>query len=181
MKNSFYTFQYKDIPYLKKDFKTRLLFSALFLAVFVWQLFSLLLKKENNDISILELVICVVVMVATLLFAMVSFSYFVKSFSDCKKVRSKIPAYTSVVNTSKPTKNGFITMYLKVSKIIAVLSAILLLCVVTYSVLTFVYYETVSFYLPLLAVIVISGFNGAYHIESQIYIMQNSQNKNKFI
>jgi len=89
------------------------------------------------------------------------------------KMNGKCVSSVQVLIRTK--KRSFIWLYKLLIQILSVATALVLIAVITYSILQVSYYSTVSFYIPLLLLICISGFNSIYHIKDEMHIQNTVQ------
>ncbi len=168
-----YEYQHKDIPMVKKDMKLRLVFSILFLGIFAWQVLNLLMAKMSGSLSRLEIIVGTVTLVFCLMYTIVAIMFAVQDFKIIKNVNKTGRSIRYVTLFSANDKSSFIRMYTLISDIITIIMLLILASSVTYSTLHYIYYETISYYLPALVMLTLSGFNGVWHMNNEITLMKN--------
>lgn len=167
-----FEYQHKDIPFLKKDIVFRTVFAALFFSVFVWQLITLLINVLNNNIHLGITISSTIVLLICLLFTMISLLYALKELRIVSAIRTRGKCVSSVDILHNLRKDSFIKLYSIVTEILAVATSLVLVCAVTYSILEISFYSTVSFYLPLLLTICLTGYFSMFHILNEIKIVK---------
>lgn len=173
-----FEYQHKDIPFLKKDIRYRLIFSALFLLTFCWQLMNIIMAQSANALDKLEIIIGAVTMVFCLMFTCVALLYSMQDIKTINKINRTGKSVKNVTLLSTTKKDSLIRMYAFISDIITIIMLIILASAVTYSVLQYIHSATVSYYLPALAMLTLSGFNGVWHMNNEIKLMKNVQEYN---
>lgn len=168
-----FEYQHKDIPMVKKDMKLRLIFCILFIGTFTWQLGNIIIAKYSNLLSKMEIVIGSVTLVMCLIYTVVAFVFAYQDIKIIRNINKNGRSVRYVTLLSASDKRSFIRLYTLISDIISVVMLLVLVSGVTYSVLHYVYFETVSYYLPLLVMLTLSGFNGVWHMNNEISLMKN--------
>ena len=163
-----------NIPFLKKDVGCRLLFTFVFFGVFVWQFVSLLFNLKAG-LNIGMTVSTVFVLLIALLFAGISIMYALKSMKILSIVKKKGRCTSSVQILFNTSKKGFMKLYSIVTEILSIVCAVVLICTVVYSFLEMAYFSTISYFMPVLAIICFCGFNSVYHINAEIATVKNVQ------
>lgn len=164
----------KDVPTLKKDLRLRITFAALFVVAFFWQIGLLL---TTTEFSTAMLVASAVTMIFSVMFCFTSILYAIKDLKILNKIKVKGKSITTVNFVFNIEKRSFVRLYSFITSITAVVALLLLVACLTYSILSLIYYNTISFYLPAILAFVSWCFNSAYHLKNEIYV---SQNVNKF-
>lgn len=171
-------YQHKDIPFLKKDTIYRMIFMCLFFIIFIWQLISMFTNYFNDTLSTLMLVISVCVLLTSLTLTLTGLFYAFKSINIMNQIRHTGKAVRTISVISNNKKGSFLKIFNILSKFIAFVMLIVLVCGVTYSVLEIIYYSSITFYMPILILFAISGFNSVYHIKIEMATIQNVQEYN---
>lgn len=178
MKTERFEYQNKDLPLLRKDIFMRLLFMGLFMAVFVWAFVNIVVNYMRDELSVIKTIVGVVILVISLLFALISLVYAFRSFNTKQKVVLNGNAVKNITIISNIKKNSFLRIYSFVMQLISIVMLMVLACGITYAVLEYVYFTTLSYYLPILFLVSITGFNSVYHIKAEIKTIQNVQEFN---
>lgn len=160
----------KDTPTIKKDLTLRLLFAALFIGIFIWQF--VLLVQRQAEVSGLMITLSAVTMVFSAMFGFTSLLYAMNALNSLNRIknRGKAVVYTKFVYNID--KRSFLRLYQLITSILAVLALVLLVSCITYSALAYVYYNSISFYLPMISAFVVWCFNSSYHLKNEIFISQ---------
>lgn len=174
-----FEYQNKDVPFLKKDVIFRILFAVLFVAVFVWQIVSLFLQYSKSSLNVAMIISTIIVLLTSLLFALLSILYALKDLRIVSVVNKRGRSIDTVSIMFNTEKKGFLNLYKIINEVLAVLSLLVLIFSLTYSVLEFYYFSAVSYYMPVLLLIVVSGFNASYHLNTEIATIQTVQEFNK--
>lgn len=162
----------KDVPFLKKHLFFRSVFTFMFLAIFVWQLLSILIGKDISKLNIGEIIISGAVLLTSLLMAFISLMYVFKNFRIVSNIKKRGKCVSTVQLLFDPGKAGFLKFYRVINYILTLLSVIILVVAATHSILEIKYYHSISFYLPLLITMSLCGFNSAFHIDEEIKIAE---------
>ncbi len=173
MKNERFEYQNRDIPMLKKDIFFRFLFMLLFIGIFAWQLFLLISNYLHGTLSPIKTIVSVALLISSLMFSLVSFTYAFRSLNIMQKVILHGTAVKTISVISNAKKNSFLRIYSFVTQLISLVMLVVLCCAVTYNVLEYVYFTTISYYLPVLLFVSAAGFNSVYHIKHEIKTIQN--------
>ena len=168
-----FEYQHKDKPALKKDIAFRLMFAVLFLGVFVWQIIDLVLVKKNGNATALNIVIGAIVLFFALMFILVAILYAIHDINTLRQINKNGKSIRVVTVFNVKSKTSIVKLYSAVTKIIAIVMLLLFCSACTYSVLQFVHYSTIPYYLPALLLLCLSGFNAVFHINAQIDLMKN--------
>jgi len=164
----------KDTPFLKKDVAFRLFFTAVFFGVFVWQFVKLIIQLEQG-LNTAMIISTIAVLIIALLFSGLSILYCLKSMKILSVIRKTGKCVSSVEILFNTNKSGFMKLYSFLTEILAVICGIVLLCSVIYSALEVAYFSTISYHMPVLAIICACGFNSVYHINNEISVVKNVQ------
>lgn len=168
-----FEYQHKDLPMLKRDIIFRFIFVFLFSAIFIWQLVLLLTNYVRSTLSPMKTIVAVILLVVSLMFAVISFTYAFKSLNIIQRVILHGTAVRHISIISNAKKDSFLRMYSLAMQLITLAMVVILCCTVTYNILEYVYFTTISFYLPVLLFVCIAGFNSVYHIKDEIKTIQN--------
>ncbi len=171
-------YQHKDLPILKKDMIFRIIFMSLFLAIFIWQLISMFFNYFHDSLSNTMLIVSVFVMLISLILALTALIYAFRDINIINEVRHQGKAVRTISVISNNKKGSFLKMYNYLSKFIAFVMMLVLVCGVTYSVLELVYFSSITFYMPILILFAISGFNSVYHIKMEMNTISSVQEYN---
>lgn len=168
-----FEYQHKDMPALKKDISLRILFAILFFGVFVWQLVSLIASRKSGQATTVMTVIATIVLIFSILFVLVAVLYAIHDATTIKQINKTGKSIRVVTVFSLESKDSMIRLYALATKIIAVVMLLILCSTITYTILQYAYFTTISFYLPALLLLCLSGFNAAFHIDGQIDLIRN--------
>lgn len=175
MNNKVFEYFRKDIPFIKKDCLFRLIFSGLYLLIFVWQIITLIVNLAKKSYNIGMLISSVVVLVLCLLFIAISLMYSLKNIRIISVIKTRGKCTSSVFMLHNLKKDSYIKLYSVVTQILAVVISLVLICCITYSILEISYYSTISFYMPLLFVTCLTGYYSMIHIQNEIKLAQTVQ------
>lgn len=164
----------KDVPTLKKDLRLRITFAVLFIVAFIWQIVMLLTTAE---FSTTMLVVSAITMIFSVVFGFTSILYAIKDLKILDKIKIRGKSISSVNFVFNIDKRSFVRLYSLITSVLALIALLLLVSCLTYSILSLIYYNTISFYLPAILAFVAWCFNSAWHLKNEIY---TSQNVNKF-
>ena len=178
MRTKRFEFNKKDVNHLKKDIILRTLFSILFLTVFVWQMISIVKKSTGNNLSIIQTTVSIIVLIGSLLLGLVSLFYAFKDFRIISVIKVNGRCINSVPILFSTKKSGFVWLYNILIQILTLATTLVLIACITYTILEISYFATISFYVPILVFVCISGYNAIYHIREEIY-KQNILNEQK--
>ena len=167
-----FEYHHKDVPALKKDITFRAIFALLFFVVFVWQLTTLLIKVINNSVHLGIIISSTIVLVVCLLFAVISLLYALKELRIIGAIKTRGKCVSSVDILHNLNKDSFIKLYSIVTEILAIATSLVLICAITYSILEISFYASVSFYLPLLLTICLTGYFSMFHIKNEMNIVK---------
>ena len=163
-----FEFANKDIPFLKRDIIIRLIFTALFTILFIWQFVALFVAQAHNALSTTKIISTICVLLLSLLLAMLGFLYSFKDIKIMNAVKKRGTCVSTVDILFSTKKNSFIKLYEIVTQVLAYVSLFVLLCSITYSILQIAYFSSISYYMPILVLICLAGFNSVFHIKSEI-------------
>ncbi len=163
-----FEYHHKDIPVLKRDIAMRITFTIIFFAIFIWQFISLLVTYTYDTLTTPMILASAIVMVSMLTMCAISFSYAFKSVNIISDVKRRGRAVRSVSLMFGIKKNSFVKIYSILTQLIALVMVVLMTSAITYSILQYIYYSTMSYYIPILVAISICGFNSVYHISFEI-------------
>jgi len=171
-----FQYQNKDIPFLKKDIKARMFFMVLFGIVFFMQMILLILNVIDGTATLTMAIVSAIIMLVSLVFSILSLIFAFKDIQAIDVIKKTGFVVSSISLMPSIEKNSFTKLYSTLTYIIAFAMLIALVGIITYSILQFVYFTTVSFYLPLMLLVTVCGFNSAYHIKHEIEIIQTVLN-----
>ena len=166
----------KDIPFLKKDAALRFTFALIYFAIFTWQFASLVAKNIRKITITTPMIISTIfVMLMSLLFMGLSLMYCFKSMKILDVIKKDGRCVSSVEILFNTSKKGFMKLYSFITEVLAIVCSIVVICSIIYIALDAVYFASISYYMPVLAVLCCCGFYSAYHINSEIDIVKNVQ------
>ena len=165
----------RDLSYLKKDIIYRTIFALLFLIVFTWQFISFFKASITKSTTTMQIVVAIIVFVCCLMLTFISLLYIFKDFRIISAIKRNGRCVSSVQILIKTNKKSFVWLYSLLIQFLTIITAIVLICSITYSILQIAYFSTISFYLPFLITICISGFNSIYHIKDEMHIQNTVQ------
>ncbi len=174
-----YEYNSKDKVMVKKDTAFRIVFLFLFLAIFFWQFILIVTQRDNLDP--VKITISFLVMFTSAMFVLLGMIYIAKNLKILNRIKLRGRAIFNVTVISTGKKNSFLNIYKIVCEIIAFVMLVVLTCGLTYSVLELIYYSTISFYMPLVAIMSLTGFHTVYHINNEISIIKNVREYNSVL
>lgn len=172
MRSKKFEYFHRDIKQLKTDIIFRCVFSALFLGIFVWQLISVFI---NKNITSVQIVVSVIVLVSSLLFSAMTFVFAFKDLNIIATIKETGKCVSSVQILFSTNKTSFMRLYNLLISFLTLVTSLVLVACITYSILQVAFISTISFYMPLLIFICLSGYNAIYHIQDEIRTQQNVQ------
>ena len=175
MNSKRFEYSNKDIPYLKKDIVYRSFFTIMFLIVFVWQFASMIQTAMDESLVILQVCSSILVFITCLLLSFISFIYIFKDFRIIAAIKMNGKCVSSVQMLIRTNKKSFLWLYNILIQFLTLVTAIILICSITYTILQVTYMSTMSYYLPFLMSICLSGFNSIYHIKDEMHIQETVQ------
>ena len=173
-----FEYQHKDVPALKKEIIFRCVFAGLFFLVFVWQFIAMIAKLSNTKLTGGMVVSTCLVMLLCLLFCALSLLYCIKANNIINVIKKTGKCVSSVDVMFNLKRDSFIRLYSIINAIITLIASLLLICSITYSILEIAFYANINYYIPLLAIICLTGFYSAYHIQVEINTMKNVEEFN---
>ena len=170
----------KDVPVLKKDIVVRLTFTALFVAIFIWQFISFVSTQASDNMSTGKTVSTVVVLLLSLILGAIGFVYSFKDIRIVTAIKKRGTCVSTVDLIFSTKKDSFMRIYDIVCQVLAYVSLFVLLCSITSLILNATFYSQISYYMPLLFLLCIAGFNSVFHIKAEIKTMQTVQEYHSF-
>ena len=170
----------KDVPMLKRDVWYRFAFSILFLLIFICQLIVCLVSFARETLTLPKMVSVGFVLLTAIFYSGINLIYAYKSFKRITIVNKKGNCVSRINILYNLEKHSFIKLYNAICAVISIIASIVLLCVVIYSLLNIVYFNSISFYLPLLFVICLTCYSSSYHIMNEIKVVETVYNYNGF-
>ena len=168
MKTKTFEYFHKDIKQLKIDIIFRMIFSSLFLACFIWQIISMIVIAVNANITMLQGITSAFVLIGSLMLSVVTFSYAFKDLRIISAIKLNGKCVSSVNILFKTNKSSFIKLYSLLIQFLTLATSLVLVACVTYSILQITVLSTISFYMPLLLMMCVAGYNSIYHIKDEI-------------
>lgn len=170
-----FEYQSKDTPLLKKDIIFRMLFVLLFTIAFIWQIVFMFRDYATHNLTTTHGIVGSCVLIISLLFDIVAFVYAYRSINILQKIKIHGHAVKMITVLSDNRKGSFLKLYNLITKLIAIVMSLALVSGLTYGILEYVYYSTISFYLPILFFVAVSGFNTVYHVTAEIRTIKEVQ------
>lgn len=158
----------KDIGYLKRDIVMRAFFTLIFLAIIIWQFVMVIMTAINDSLSTLDYVLSSITIITCLLLALISFVYSFKDFRVISTIKMDGRCVSSVPILIKTTRKSFLWLYNLLIQFLTLVTTLVLVASITYSILQYTYFSTISFYMPFLVMICLSGYNSIYHIRDEM-------------
>ncbi len=168
MKSKKFIYLHKDVKQLKVDIVFRILFSLLFLAIFVWQFIFMILYIVQNKFSNPHGVVSAIVLISALLLCITTFYYAFKDFQIIAAVKMTGQCVSSVSILFPTKKTSFIKLYNYLIQFLTLATTLVLIASLTYAILEVTVLSSISFYMPLLLMICVSGYSSIYHIKDEI-------------
>ena len=175
MNNKKFEFTNKDLTHLKKDIALRTVFSVLFIAIFIWQFANLISSYLKGSLDVLKISATLIVLICCLMLAFISLLYVFRNFRIITTIKEHGRCVTSVQMLIRTHKKSFIWMYGVLIQFLTLITSLVLICSLTYSILQVAYLSSTSFYLPFLLTVCVSGYNSIYHIKDEMYIQNSAQ------
>lgn len=169
--NSKFEYHVKDIPFLKKDVFFRFLFFVGFLALFVWQTSITLIESIHENFNIFMLIVSGIVLIASLFMMLISMLYAMKNLRTISIIRKRGKCVSVVPLIFNTKKHSYIKLFQFINAVITLASIAVLVSAVTLTILN-ISYSTSTFYLPLLFLVCLAGFNSVFHIKNEISTSQ---------
>ncbi|MFQ6752577.1 MAG: hypothetical protein ACLRFL_03335 [Clostridia bacterium] len=170
-----FEFQHRDVSYLKKDIAYRFLFALLFLSVGVWQAITMFIHIYSDSISVTMIASSLFVLILSMLMFFCSIMYTFKNFRILGTIKRQGRCVSNVQVLFNLEKRSFIKLYLFITFIISLLTALVLIASLTYTILEISIYSSISYYLPILVVLCLTSFNSTFHVKNEIKILETVQ------
>lgn len=178
MNSKKFEYYHKDIAQLKKDITFRTIFATSFLLIFGWQFVSMIITYSHSKLNLIQIISSASILISSLLLAGLIFMYIFKDFRIIAAIKMNGKCVSSVQILFKTDKRSFIKLYSYLIQFLTLATALIMICSITYAILQATYLSSVSFYLPLLMLICMSGFSSIYHIKDEIRTQNNVQEYN---
>ena len=178
MRSKKFEYFHKDIKQLKIDIIFRFIFSFSFLAVFIWQIISMILVASKNDLSLIESIVASLVLVSSFMLCFVTFSYAFKDLRIISAIKMNGKCVSSVNILFSVQKTGFLKLYSFLMQFLTLATSLVLIASITYSILEIAVLSTISFYMPLIVLICMAGYNSIYHIKDEINTQKTVHEQN---
>lgn len=175
MRSKIFEYYHKDIKQLKVDVAFRIVFSCFFLAIFVWQLSSMIIRGLNHNLTASQGAIAAVVLITSILLCLVTFSYAFKDLRIIAAINMTGKCVSSVKMLFSTEKKGFMNLYSILIQLLTLATTLILIACITYAILEITFLSSISFYMPLLFLICMSGYNSIYHIKDEITTQKTVQ------
>ena len=175
MNSKRFEYTHKDIPYLKKDIIHRAFFAVMFLIVFIWQFISMIQTEITDSLTILEVSSSVLVFINCLLLSFISLLYIFRNFRIIAAIKMNGKCVSAVQMLIKTNKRSFLWLYNLLIQLLTLITSLTLICSATYAVLQATYLSMISYYLPFLVAVCLSGFNSIYHIKDEMHVQNTVQ------
>ena len=159
---------HKDVKHIKNDLALRCFFSFLLLVVFAFQFVLILFKIPKGMLSLMEIVFSSVTLLGSLIILISNSSYIFKNFRIISVIKIKGKCVSSVPSLMKANTKGFLRLYSVTCSVLSLATTLILIASITYSILQAAFLSTTSFYLPLLLLICVSGYNSIYQIKYEL-------------
>jgi len=163
-----FEYYHKDIKQLKIDIVFRIVFSILFMACFVWQMVSTVMASMKGPLSIMQIVVSCLVLLTSLSLCFITFIYAFKDFRIIAAIKMNGKCVSSVSILFSIKKASFVKLYSYLIQVLTLAVSLVLIACITYSILQVTILSTISFYMPLLVTICVSGYNSIYHVKDEI-------------
>ncbi len=173
-----YEYHNKDIPMIKKDIVFRFIFLALFAFAFAWQFAFILRDFSLNTLTQTKTLVGIIALLMCLLFVLVALTYAYRGINIINSIKHHGKSVKNVTVVSDTKKGSFVKMYSHLTRFITLIMALALVSGLTYGILEYIYYSTISFYLPIMLLVTTAGLNSVYHITTEIKIMKEVQEYN---
>lgn len=167
-----FEYYHKDIKQLKIDIIFRVIFSLLFIACFVWQMISTINVYLDNALTPIKALVSCIVLVSSILLCLITFFYAFKDFRIIAAINMNGKCVSSVQILFSTKKSGFLKLYSYLMQFLTLSVSLILVACITYSILQITILSTISFYMPMLLTICVSGYNSIYHIKDEIVTQQ---------
>ncbi len=169
MNSKKFEYFHKDIKQLKIDIIFRMIFSALFLIAFVWQMVSMIIVSIKDSLSIMQGSVATFVLITSLVLCLVTMSYAFKDLRIIAAIKMRGKCVSTVQILFKvDSKSSFLWLYNFIMQFLTIVTSLVLVACVTYSILEISYFSTISFYMPLLLTLCVASYNSIYHIKDEI-------------
>ena len=175
MRSKRFEYFHKDIKQLRIDIAFRILFSCLFLGIFIWQFVSMIIDGVHGGLTATNGIVAAIVLISSILLCLVTFSYAFKDLRIIAAINMTGKCVSSVKILFSTEKKGFMNMYNLLIQILTLATTLILIACITYSILEITFLSTISFYMPLLLLICVSGYNSIYHIKDEITTQKTVQ------
>lgn len=172
MRTKKYEYTINDKPMLKKNIIFRCVFIGLFLLAFVWQ-FIMLLLNNNKELDFNKILVGFLVLFTSLILIITGMLYIAKELKILDKTKHHGKSVESINVLFSDKKGGFLNLYKFLCEFIALVMFLLFICSFTYSVLQLVYYSTISYYMPFIFLVTLTGFNTVFHINYELITIKN--------
>lgn len=175
MNSKKFEYYHRDVPQLKKDIVVRCFFSVIFLATFIWQIANIITENSKTSPSIMQIIVSVIVLISSLILFCIVLLYAFKDFRIIGAIKMQGKCVSSVNILFSTKKSGFLKLYSLLIQFLTLATSLVLIACVTYSILQIAYLNSISFYMPMLLLICMSGYSSIYHIKDEIHTQKNVQ------
>lgn len=172
VKTKYFEFQHKHIPLIKNDIKNRLLFSFLFFIAFALQFVFVIVMRNTNQHTTVLIAVSSLALIATTCSLIANLYFAVKNIHLLNQIKAHGKAKRELAFTFSTEKQSVLKLYYVITKIVSILLAVLLICSCTYFLLSYIYYETIPYYLPMLLTLTFIGFSTCHHVNNRIELQK---------
>ena len=166
----------KDIPFLKKDMKIKIVLTVVFALVLAWQTIAFIMDFVNKTNSILNMCISITVIVYALALLCFTIFFTVRNLNLISVIKEKDHCLWDVPFISNTSKTGLINMYKILCLVLGCICGfILIACFIAICVQkSFITLR----YLPLLLTVGASCFNAYFFFVSNNYMQKLNKEQN---
>lgn len=168
----------KDIPFLKRDSKIKIILTIAFAVTLAWQTIAFIMSFVNKTSSVLKICLSSLVILCSLMLLFVNISLIVRNSNLISVIKEKGHCLWDVPFISSTSKNGLLNIYKVICLALAGICGIILLASLICLFVQKSYIESTSYYLPLLFMICASCLNSYYFLVSNNYMQTLNSEQN---
>ncbi|MCQ2565023.1 MAG: hypothetical protein MJ152_04125, partial [Clostridia bacterium] len=146
MKTKKFEYVLKDVPMLKRDMFLRLIYFFLFVAVCVLQVVTIIMFA--NQFTTLHYIISCSVCVMSLMLALISMWYATSDVASINMIKRNGHHVKNSPMMFASSESFLFKMFNFMSKVLAVIMIAVALSAITYNILQYIYYQTISIFIP---------------------------------
>lgn len=178
MRSKRFELKEKDIPFLKRDSKIKIILIVAFALILAWQTITFIMSFVNKTSSILKICISSIVICCSIIYLCFTIYLLIRNLNLISVIKENGHCLWDVPFLASTSKSGLVNMYKILCLALGVICSVILIASLICLLAQKSYLQSTSYYLPLIFMVCAACFNAYFFFVSNNYMQTLNKEQN---